>query len=221
MRATIVFSGGMDSTTVAYYYHKKGYELTLVTFDYGQRHKKEIQFAKITAERLGAQHEIIDISGIKCLLKGSSLTDDIDVPTGHYEEESMSVTVVPNRNAIMASLAYGIASCNGSDIVAMGIHKGDHHIYPDCREDFLESMNKSMRLATRGHRHDDLKLEAPFVKVSKTDIVRLGTELGVDYAETWTCYKGLDIHCGECGACQERKESFIDNGLVDPTEYES
>lgn len=219
MKATIVFSGGMDSTTVAHYYRDKGYELVLLTFDYGQRHRKEIEFAKLTAKKLKAEHEIIDISGIKHLLKGSALTDDIDVPHGHYEESSMSATVVPNRNAIMASLAYGVASCNGSDVVALGIHKGDHHIYPDCREDFLTSMNESMRLATRGHRKEGLKLAAPFVNMSKTDIARVGSDWGVDYSLTWTCYAGEDIHCGKCGACQERKESFIDSGTPDPTEY--
>jgi 7-cyano-7-deazaguanine synthase len=116
-------------------------------------------------------------------------------------------------------MAYGIASCNGSEVCALGIHKGDHHIYPDCREDFFVSLNESLRLATRGHRHEDLRLEAPFLNESKTEIARQGAKLGVRYDLTWTCYNGEEKHCGLCGACQERKESFKDSNTVDPTEY--
>ena len=220
MKATIILSGGMDSATLAYLMKSKGYEIVLVTFDYGQRHIKEIESAKAVATALNAEHHIIDIAGIKPLLKGSSLTDDIDVPHGHYESDNMKLTVVPNRNAIMLSIAWGVACVNNSTALACGVHNGDHHIYPDCRPEFINAMNIAMLLATDGHRNDELQLIAPFADKSKTDIAIIGNELKVPYIDTWTCYKGGEIHCGQCGACQERKESFIDSGTNDPTKYE-
>ena len=220
MKAVAIMSGGMDSETLAYYLKQKYEDLHLVSFDYGQRHKKELECAVIQADILKAKHEIIDISGIRPLLKGSALTDAIDVPEGHYEEESMSQTVVPNRNAIMLSIAWGLACSNRADVLACGVHSGDHHIYPDCRPYFIQNLNESLRIGTMDHRKENLELIAPFINYDKTWIAAKGKELGVPFQYTWTCYKGLEKHCGKCGACVERKEAFRDSGGNDPTIYE-
>lgn len=220
MKAVAIMSGGMDSVTLAYYLKQKYKDLHLVSFDYGQRHKKELECAVIQADILKAKHEIIDISGIRPLLKGSALTDAIDVPEGHYEEESMSQTVVPNRNAIMLSIAWGLACSTRADVLACGVHSGDHHIYPDCRPYFIQNLNESLRIGTMDHRKENLQLIAPFINHDKTWIAATGKELGVPFKYTWTCYKGLVKHCGKCGACVERKEAFRDSGGNDPTIYE-
>ena len=220
MKAVAIMSGGMDSVTLAYYLKQKYKDLHLVSFDYGQRHKKELECAVIQADILKAKHEIIDISGIRPLLKGSALTDAIDVPEGHYEEESMSQTVVPNRNAIMLSIAWGLACSTRADVLACGVHSGDHHIYPDCRPYFIQNLNESLRIGTMDHRKENLQLIAPFINHDKTWIAAKGKELGVPFQYTWTCYKGLEKHCGKCGACVERKEAFRDSGGNDPTIYE-
>lgn len=221
MKATAIISGGMDSATLAYYLKSTGQytELEFVSFDYGQRHKRELECAKTIAASLSAKHQVIDITGIGALLKGSALTDDIEVPHGHYEAENMRLTVVPNRNAIMLSIAYGIACVNDSAVLACGVHAGDHHIYPDCRPQFIDALNEALRLGTDGHRDDGLKVTAPFVDITKTDICKLGSSLNVPFEDTWTCYEGGDVHCGMCGACQERREAFSDSGTPDPTQY--
>ena len=221
MKATLIVSGGMDSATLAYHYHSKGYELHLVGFNYGQRHVKELEaLAKIT-ELLKASWEIIDLTQLKSSIASSSLTSDaINVPDGHYAEETMRITVVPNRNAIMLAIATGIAVANGSNLVATGVHAGDHFIYPDCRPDFIEAIEKAFQLGTRGHAKDGFALEAPFVNITKADIAKHGSELNVPYQLTWSCYKGGNFHCGRCGTCVERIEAFIDAGVNDPTHYE-
>jgi len=219
MKAVAIVSGGMDSVTLAYWLKAQGYDLELVSFDYGQRHRRELECAKRQAKLMGTNHNIIDISGIRSLLKGSALTDDIAVPHGHYAEESMRQTVVPNRNAIMLSIAWGLACTSGADALACGVHAGDHFIYPDCRPEFIEQMEFALRSGTEGHRSDGLRLIAPFIDKTKTDIAAIGGALGVPFGETWTCYDGGAVHCGKCGACTERKEAFKDSGVKDPTEY--
>lgn len=216
-KAIIVLSGGMDSSTLAYEVKEQGYDLLCVSFNYGQRHNKELQYAAGIAEALGAEHLIIDLSDAGSHLTGSSLTDDIDVPDGHYSEETMRITVVPNRNAIMLSIAWGIAVSENAVMVATAVHAGDHFIYPDCRPEFIEALNTALRLATVGHRHEDLHIYAPYLDYSKDDIGQRGhNKFNVPYDKTWTCYKGGDIHCGTCGACVERKEAL--HGF-DTTEY--
>ncbi len=211
----------MDSATLAYYYAEKGYEVHLVGFNYGQRHSKELLSLELIAKTLEASWQVVDLSVLKTALAGSSLTsDDVAVPDGHYAEETMRITVVPNRNAIMLAIAAGIAVSNGSDFVATGVHAGDHFIYPDCRPQFIEAISAAFILGTEGHAKDGFKVEAPFVNISKAQIAEVGMELGVPYELTWSCYKGGDKHCGRCGTCVERIEAFINAGAEDPTEYE-
>jgi len=219
MKAIAIVSGGMDSVTLAHWLKAQGYDLELVSFDYGQRHRRELECAKHQAQLLGAEHTVIDISGIRPLLKGSALTDEVAVPHGHYAEESMRLTVVPNRNAIMLSIAWGLACSSGADLLACGVHAGDHHIYPDCRPAFIEELGQALLTGTVGHRVDELKLIAPFVNKTKTDIAAIGGKLGVPFEHTWTCYEGGEVHCGKCGSCTERKEAFRDSGVPDPTVY--
>lgn len=218
-KAVAIVSGGMDSVTLAYWLKDHNFSLHLLSFDYGQRHRKELDCAIWQANHLGAEHTILDISGIRPLLKGSALTDDVPVPHGHYAEDSMRQTVVPNRNAIMLSIAWGLACSSGASVLASGVHAGDHFIYPDCRPGFMGALGHALLLGTEGHRNDSLRLIAPFISHSKTDIAAIGAGLNVPFDHTWTCYEGGDIHCGQCGSCTERKEAFRDSGTPDPTIY--
>ncbi|HEY7824400.1 MAG TPA: 7-cyano-7-deazaguanine synthase, partial [Acidimicrobiia bacterium] len=153
-------------------------------------------------------------------LHGSALTsDEIDVPDGHYAQETMKATVVPNRNAIMLAIATGIAVAEGAEVVATGVPAGDHFIYPDCRPDFFNPFAVAMEAANDGFTVDGFRLEAPFISMTKADIAAYGSSIGVDYAITWSCYKGGEIHCGRCGTCVERIEAFLDAGVHDPTNY--
>jgi 7-cyano-7-deazaguanine synthase len=219
-KAIAIISGGLDSVTLAYLLHTEGYHLHLLSFDYGQRHKKELAFAELCAKRLNAEFDIVDLSDIGKRLKGSALTDDISVPDGHYAAPNMALTVVPNRNAIMLSIAYGIAVAENAELVAMGAHGGDHFIYPDCRPEFIAAFESMQRHAVEGFGHPKLRLEAPFLHLGKHQIVKLGCVLQVPYSDTWSCYKGREMHCGTCGTCVERKEAFELAGILDPTEYE-
>jgi 7-cyano-7-deazaguanine synthase len=218
-RAVAIVSGGMDSVSLAYLLDSEGYELHLLSVDYGQRHKKEISYAKRCAERLGASFDIADISQVGRLLSGSALTDDVEVPHGHYAAENMAVTVVPNRNAIMLSIAYGVAVAQRATLVACAVHAGDHYVYPDCRPGFVEAFDQMQKEAVEGFGAPDLRLYAPFVEKTKAQIVEIGSALGVPYEDTWSCYEGGEVHCGLCGTCNERKEAFQLTGVPDPTKY--
>jgi len=219
MKAVVIVSGGMDSVTLAHDLHSQGFDLHLLSFDYGQRHSRELDSAQWQAAFLGANHTIINIAGIRPILKGSALTDDVAVPHGHYAEETMRATVVPNRNAIMLSIAWGMACAEEADILATGVHAGAHFIYPDCRPEFVEQLNVALRTGTVGHRNESLELHTPYLHKTKTDIAAIGSRLGVPFAHTWTCYEGGEFHCGQCGACVERKEAFRDSNTPDPTVY--
>lgn len=221
MKTIAIVSGGMDSVTLAYLLKSQGHEVHLLSFNYGQRHKKELDFARLCAADLGAKHDVIDLSTITPLLAGSSLTDSIPVPDGHYAEPNMAITVVPNRNAIMLAIAWAAAVSTGADMVATGVHAGDHFIYPDCRAEFVDAFDKMGKLATAGYAKDGLHLYAPFVNIGKHEIVRIGASIFVPYQETWSCYKGGEVHCGTCGTCVERKEAFLLAGVFDPTIYNS
>lgn len=217
--AVAIVSGGMDSVTLVYLMVSQGYDLSILAFDYGQRHKKELGYAEHCAKSLGSNFEVVDLSGVGRLLSGSALTDDIDVPHGHYAEETMAVTVVPNRNAIMLSVAYGAAVARGAEVVAAAMHAGDHYVYPDCRPAFVEAFDRMERLAVEGFGYENLCLYAPFVHKTKAEIVEIGAGLGVPYEHTWSCYEGGEAHCGLCGTCNERKEAFELAGVPDPTVY--
>ncbi|MGH1403870.1 MAG: 7-cyano-7-deazaguanine synthase QueC [Alphaproteobacteria bacterium] len=217
MKTLVICSGGLDSVTLAYKIAKEHTLCGLVSFDYGQRHKKELAFAAKCANNLGVSHDVIDISHIGKLLSGSALTDDLDIPDGHYAEETMKVTVVPNRNAIMLTIAYGIASSRGVDAVATAVHGGDHFIYPDCRPEFAQSFQTMQDHALDGL--SQIKLYTPFIKIPKADIAAEGARLNVPFADTWSCYKGGEHHCGRCGTCVERREAFDIANIEDPTVY--
>lgn len=210
----------MDSATLAWHYSSLGHDLHLIGFNYGQRHSKELDFLKEQAQTLSCDLTVVDMSFMGKLLGGSSLTsDDVTVPDGHYQEETMRVTVVPNRNAIMLSIAAGIAAGEGAEILATGIHAGDHYIYPDCRPSFFEPFAEATEQAVLGVAIDTFHLEAPFIEMDKSEIAAYGTRLNVPYDITWSCYKGGEIHCGSCGTCFERREAFELAQVSDPTTY--
>ncbi|WP_413205697.1 7-cyano-7-deazaguanine synthase QueC [Rhodospirillum sp. A1_3_36] len=218
MKTIVICSGGLDSVTLA---HKVAQEATLsrlVSFDYGQRHAKELTFAARCADRLRVPHDIVDLRAVGALLSGSSLTSDaVAVPDGHYAEETMRITVVPNRNAIMLTIAFGIASAQGAEAVAAAVHGGDHFIYPDCRPGFCEAFATMQSHALEGM--GPIAFQTPYVHQSKADIAGEGARLAVPFAETWSCYKGGEVHCGRCGTCVERREAFHMAGVEDPTDY--
>lgn len=215
-KVIVILSGGMDSTTLLHYHAKGGDQVRAVGFNYNQRHNVELFYAKSQCYKLSIPFERVELVKLGSLLKGSSQTDmSVPVPEGHYSEESMKATVVPNRNMIMLSIALGIAVANKFDGVSYGAHAGDHAIYPDCREEFVNALNQAAALCD-WHK---VEIFRPFIKHTKADIVRLGTELNVDYKNTWTCYQGKAIHCGRCGTCVERILAFDEAGVADPVEY--
>lgn len=219
-RIVTTLSGGLDSVTLAHELAADGHDLVALSFDYGQRHAKEIDFAARCADRLGADHHVVDLRSIGSLLSGSALTDrDVEVPEGHYTDASMAATVVPNRNAIMLSVAIGVAVARGASAVATAVHAGDHPIYPDCRPAFIDAIEHEARIANEGFIASDFRVLAPFMHIAKDDIVRRGAALGVPFAETWSCYVGGAEHCGRCGTCVERREAFELAGVTDPTLY--
>lgn len=205
-------SGGMDSSTLLTYLVAQGHEVKAIGFDYGQRHKKELKLANEFAESLGVSFKIISLRGLTPLLDQSSLTNTkIAIPEGHYEEESMKATVVPNRNMIMLAAAIGYAENLGYDAVAIANHAGDHAIYPDCRPEFIKAIDKAAQLAT----YNKIQVISPFKNLSKTEIAALGEDLNVDYNKTWSCYKGGDVQCGACGTCTERIEALTEANAID------
>ncbi len=217
MMAVVIMSGGLDSTTLLYWAIREGYEPRVLSFYYGQRHKKELVYAQKTCRRLGVNHKIVDIGDVQELLAGSSLTSgDVKVPEEHYSHESQKMTIVPNRNAIMLNIAMGYAVSLGVDKVFYAAHFNDRAIYPDCRFEFVESLNQTVRLAND---NPDLEVLAPFVDKTKAEIIKIGSELKVPFEDTWSCYKGNADACGVCGTCRERIEAFQLNGLKDPVRY--
>jgi 7-cyano-7-deazaguanine synthase len=215
-----VVSGGLDSAVLAHHLRNHGWELRLLSFDYGQRHAKELDCARALAADLGARHDVVDLRSVGRLLAGSALTDDaVDVPDGHYTDDSMKATVVANRNAVFVQVAVGVAVAEGAAAVALGVHAGDHPIYPDCRPEFIHAADELARVANEGFTAEGFTILAPFLRWSKADIVRRGTDLGVSFGDTWSCYRGGDVHCGTCGTCVERREAFELAGVDDPTKY--
>jgi 7-cyano-7-deazaguanine synthase len=212
----LILSGGMDSVTLLYDYKER--IALAVSFDYGSKHNaREIPFAQLHCERLGIRHIVISLDFMTSCFKSSLLQGGEDIPEGHYADDNMKSTVVPFRNGIMLSIAVGIAESNGLGFVMMANHGGDHTIYPDCRPEFVEAFDRTAQAGT----FVGVRLLSPYTNMTKGDIARRGKELGIDYAETWSCYKGGEKHCGKCGTCVERKEAMADAGIVDTTEYEA
>lgn len=213
--SVIILSGGMDSDTLLHEY--KDSIALAVTFDYGSNHaEREIECARWNCTRLGIEHIVIPLGFIHDYFKSSLLQGSEAIPEGHYTAENMKSTVVPFRNGIMLSIACGIAESRGLKRVMIANHGGDHAIYPDCRENFIEAMSRAMTKGT----DNCIEIDAPYTNITKTDIARRGSEIGVDYTHTYSCYKGNEKHCGKCGTCVERKEAFEEAGVNDPTEYE-
>lgn len=216
-KTVLIHSGGLDSTVLLWKLRAEGAEVSCLSFDYGQRHDKELGCALRLCELNGIQWDLIEIPRLGALLKGSSQTDSaVQVPEGHYAADNMKTTVVPNRNMIMLSIAAGIALARGAESVAAAMHAGDHEIYPDCRLDFVQSLNKTLSLAD----WKLISLHTPFIHKSKAQIVSEGISLRVPFENTWSCYNGRAKACGRCGTCVERLEAFHVCGTQDPLEYE-
>lgn len=214
--SVIVVSGGMDSITLLY--DKKEEIALAVTFDYGSKHNaREIAWAKVHCGRLGIRHIVIKLDFMQKYFTSSLLEGGDEIPEGHYADENMKSTVVPFRNGIMLSVTAGIAESNGLKKILIANHGGDHTIYPDCRPEFIEAMDRAIANGT----YEDVRIDAPYTNITKADIAKKGKRLGIDYSETWSCYKGGERHCGKCGTCIERKEAMALAGIDDRTEYES
>lgn len=215
-RAVVIYSGGMDSFTVLHKALAEGYDVHALSFNYGQRHSRELESARTVCERLGISHKIVDIRAIHGLIDNSSLTNpDQDLPTGEYDTTNMTSTVVPNRNMILLSMAIGYAVNIEAEHCFYGAHGADHAIYPDCRPAFVEGMRNVAQIAN----YTPVDIHVPYLHADKSDILRDGLAMGLDYADTWTCYLGEEKACGECGSCRERLRAFAENGCTDPVPY--
>jgi len=218
MKALLICSGGLDSVTLAHRLHANNQLAALLCFDYGQRHVKEMAAARQCSERLQVPFIQLDISSIGRLLSGSALTDaSVAVPHGQYNEDNMQATVVPNRNAIMLTIAFGVAAARKLDTVAIAVHGGDHHVYADCRPEFIDAMADMQRLALADQ--TAIQLFAPYVESDKTAIARDAGRYGVPVEQTWSCYEGGELHCGRCATCLERIAALAQAAVADPTIY--
>lgn len=213
--SVIVVSGGMDSVTLLY---EKKDEIALgISFDYGSNHNhNELPLAALHCQRLGIEHVVVPLGFMHQYFKSSLLESGESIPDGSYDEENMKSTVVPFRNGVMLAVAAGIAESNGLTKVLIANHGGDHTIYPDCRPEFIAAMDAAVEAGTFAR----VRVVAPYTNISKADIARRGRALGIDYAETWSCYKGGHVHCGTCGTCVERKEALREAGIEDNTPYQ-
>lgn len=215
MKAAILYSGGLDSSVLLHEYHKKGFIKLAVSFNYGSKHNdKEFEYAQRNTKKLGIEHIRIDMRSVMENFKSDLLKSGGEIPEGHYEDASMRRTVVPFRNGIMLSIIAGLAESNELDTILIANHRGDFSQYADCRGEFINPMTKAIEEGTFAK----IKLVAPYTQMSKRDIAVLGSELGVNFADTWSCYKGGEIHCSKCGTCVERILSL--KGLEDNTQYE-
>ena len=212
----IIVSGGMDSVTLLYEYCER--IALAVSFDYGSNHnQRELAFAALHCERLGIKHLIIPLDFIHRYFHSSLLSGAEAVPEGNYDDENMRSTVVPFRNGIMLAVAAGLAEDNGLQQIMMANHAGDHAIYPDCRPAFVQAMDEAVHAGT----YNGVRLFTPYTNLTKGEIARRGKTLGIDYSETWSCYKGGEHHCGKCGTCTERIDALQEAGVEDKTVYEN
>jgi 7-cyano-7-deazaguanine synthase len=217
MKVVVLVSGGMDSVTALYHAAQDHEIVAALSFDYGSKHNhRELPFAAWHCEKLGVRHQVVNLPFINELFQSDLLRSGGDIPEGHYEADSMKQTVVPFRNGILLSIAAGYAESVEAGGLVIAAHSGDHAIYPDCREEFMHPMAEAIEAGT----YADLKIIRPFIDQRKEEIAAIGADLGIDFSQTWSCYKGGEEHCGKCGTCVERKEAFEIAGVVDPTVYE-
>ncbi len=211
----MVLSGGMDSVTMLYEYAS---EIDLaVNFSYGSNHNaRELEWARYHCEKLGIELVEIDLSFIGSNFHSSLLEGPDAIPEGDYDFDNMKSTVVPFRNGIMLAAAAGLAESRGLEVLMIANHAGDHALYPDCRDSFVKAMSEAIKAGT----YEGITVKAPYTLLSKTDIALRGKRLGIDYSTTYSCYRGLEKHCGRCGTCRERRQALADAGIVDTTEYE-
>ena len=207
----VVYSGGLDSYTLLNKAMKKFDRIEAITFNYGQKHNKEIEYAKSNCAELNIKHEVVNLD-LENILAGSALVGDIDIPEGNYDKEKMKQTIVPNRNMIMISVAASLVIKNDIEYLWYAAHSGDHEIYPDCRPEFIDKMAAVLEICD----YHKIKFEAPFQNLFKNEIVATGLSMGLDYSKTWTCYEGKEKPCGKCSACLERALSFEANNTEDP-----
>lgn len=218
MNVVVLCSGGMDSVTALYWAAGTHRVQAAVSFDYGSKHNHcEIPFAAEHARTLGIRHEVIPLRFMDTLFSSALLNSGGEIPEGHYEATNMKQTVVPFRNGIMLSITAGFAESIGAQGLVIAAHSGDHAIYPDCREEFMQTMGEAIRSGT----YAEVVLLRPFIALTKGKIAAEGARLGLDFGRTWSCYKGGAVHCGKCGTCVERREAFTHAGLKDPTVYAS
>ena len=218
MKIVVLLSGGLDSVTALHDALRAHEVVAALSFDYGAKHHaRELPMAAWQCALLGIPHSVAPLGFVGEEFQSDLLSSGGAIPDGHYEEESMKSTVVPFRNGIMLSIAAGFAESRGAEGLLIAAHSGDHAIYPDCRESFMEPMARAIREGTYAR----IELFRPFIEMDKAGIVRRGAELGVDFSRTWSCYKGNDVHCGSCGTCVERREAFLLAGIPDPTAYSS
>lgn len=216
-KGVIILSGGLDSTTLMHHLVKaKNYDLIAISFDYGQKHDRELKCAQMQCNALNIPHKTIPLNFMNDCFKSNLLQSGDDIPEGHYADDVMKQTVVPNRNMILISIAAGYAISEGRENLFYGAHSGDHTIYPDCRPEFIKSLSETLQLCD----WQDLNLNAPFQDLDKGEIVKIGYDLEVDFTRTQTCYKGEEKACGKCGSCVERLEAFEKNGFTDPLSYQ-
>ena len=217
-RVVVLVSGGMDSVSALYEAKNQHSVLAGLSFNYGSKHNhREIPWAALHCRKLGVPHQVIELDFVSRLFKSDLLQSGGTIPDGHYQEQKMKKTVVPFRNGIMLAIAGGFAESIGAESLVIAAHSGDHAIYPDCREEFMQAMSEALRLGT----YASINILRPFINMSKGQIARRGHDLGIDFAQTWSCYKGGRIHCGTCGTCVERREAFSVAMLPDPTIYKS
>ena len=218
MKVVVLLSGGLDSVTALHDALQQQEVVAALSFDYGAKHHaRELPMAAWQCGLLSIPHSVAPLGIVAKEFESDLLSSGGAIPDGHYEEKSMKSTVVPFRNGIMLAIAAGFAESQGAEAVVIAAHSGDHAIYPDCRESFMEPMARAIREGTYAR----IELLRPFITKDKAGIVRRGAELGVDFSRTWSCYKGNDLHCGTCGTCIERREAFLLAGVPDPTVYAS
>ena len=215
-KSVIILSGGLDSTTLLYDIISQGEDVYAISFNYNQKHKKELKLAKKTCKLLNIPHKILNLKMLGDIAPSALTRDDQEIPDGHYEDDNMKQTVVPNRNMVMLSLATAYAIGIKAKKLYYGAHSGDHAIYPDCRKEFIDKMSEVIKICD----WNSVELSAPYWNMDKGDIVIRGLHLGVKYKNTWTCYKGKRKACGKCGACQERILAFKKAQVRDPIKYE-